>query len=141
MAPASRGFVLALQPVLAWRAITGLGLAWVGGRSALDGTPIPTVQLDAIRHVFALGVVTLAIVTMAQLMLPEFASERIAHPPAVWRGSAFGLALSISALLRGVLPWAGLIDGDARYWAMSVAGLIGLLAVATFGFPSADRAS
>lgn len=132
MAAASRGFVWALQPVLAWLALTGLGLAWAGMRGVIGGGGLGVEELDAIRHVFAIGVVTLAIAAMAQLMLPEFASERLVNPPAPWRGAAFGLALSVAAVLRGVLPWGGL-DGDAEYWAMALGGTIALLAVSAFG--------
>jgi hypothetical protein len=85
-----------------------------------------------VRHVFALGVVTLGIVSMAQLMLPEFASERLVSPPSRWRGPAFGAALSVAVVLRGVLPWAGL-GGEERYWAMATGGVIALAAVAAFG--------
>lgn len=132
MAAASRGFVWALQPALAWLALTGLGLAWAGIGGVIDGGGLGVAELDAIRHVFAVGVVTLAIVAMAQLMLPEFASERLVSPPVPWRGAAFAAALSLAAFLRGVLPWTGL-GGDLEYWAMAVGGAIALLAVAVFG--------
>ena len=72
---------------------------------------------------------TLAIVCMAQLMLPEFASERLVGTPAAWRGAAFGAMLSAAAVLRGLLPLWGL-DGDARWWAMAAAGLLGWVALA-----------
>lgn len=133
MAAASRGFVWALQPALAWLAFTGLALAWAGGRAAFAGSAIGVQELDAIRHVFAVGTVTLAIVAMAQLMLPEFASERLVAPPVPWRGIAFGLPLSVAAVLRGVLPWAG-FGGDHAYWGMALGGTIGLVAVGVFGF-------
>ncbi|MCK9485141.1 MAG: hypothetical protein M0R73_00295 [Dehalococcoidia bacterium] len=133
LAAASRGFVFALQPVLAWLAFTGLALIWAGGRAAVEGNPIGMQELDAVRHVFAVGVITLAIVAMAQLMLPEFASERIVNPPVPWRGAAFGLALSAAAVLRGVLPWAGLA-GDHADWGMALGGGIGIIAVAVFGY-------
>ncbi len=133
MAPSSRGFIWGLQPVLIWLAVVGLGLAWLGGRAVVEGIAPAGVGLDALRHMFALGVVTLAIVTMAQLMLPEFASERITHPAAAWRGAAFGVVLSVAAVLRGVVGWAGIGDGDDRAWAMALAGILAQVAVAVFG--------
>ena len=132
LAPASRGFVWALQPVLAWLLFTGLALILAGARGAMSDGGIDAAEIDAIRHIFALGVVTLAIVAMAQLLLPEFASDRMAHPPAPWRGAAFGVALSMAAVLRGVLPWIGL-HGRGEDWAMATGATIALIAVAVFG--------
>jgi hypothetical protein len=132
MANASRGFIWGLRPVILWLALVGVGLAAAGARGLVNGDALSIAGLDALRHVFTVGVVTLAIVTMAQLILPEFASERISYPPSVWRGPAFGAVLSLAALLRGGLPWAGLLDGDDQYRAMAVAGLLALVAVAAF---------
>lgn len=134
MAPASRNFVWALRPVLLWLGFVGLTLLLAGIRGLAGGDAPSVTGLDAIRHMFTVGVITLAIVAMAQLMLPEFASERIAHPPSQWRGPAFGAALSLAALLRGVLPWADIGDGTEYYRMMAVAGTIALLAVAAFAF-------
>ena len=133
MAEASRGYIWALQPVLFWMALTGVGLLAAGARGLLSGEVPSAAGLDALRHVFTVGVVTLAIVTMAQLILPEFASERITQRPAAWRGAAFGGVLSVAALLRGGLPWADRIHGDDHYRAMAAAGLLALFAVAAFG--------
>lgn len=130
--PASAGFVWAMQPVLIWLAIGGVALIWLGTQSTLTGNTIRLDQLDATRHIFLVGVVTLAILAMAQLMLPEFASERITNPPAVWRGAAFGLALSLAVVFRSLAPLAG-IEGDLRWWFMALAGLITLVATTAFG--------
>ena len=131
LAAASRGFVWALQPVLAWLLFTGIALVLAGARGAMSGG-VGVAEIDAIRHVFALGVVTLAIVAMGQLLLPEFASDRMSHPPAAWRGAAFGVAFSLAAALRGVLPWIG-VHGRGGDWAMAVGATIALVAVAVFG--------
>ncbi len=131
LAASSRGFVWALQPVFAWLVLTGLGLAWIGARSLIGGGRPDVAEVDAVRHVFTVGVVTLAILGMAQLILPEFASERIAHPPAPWRGAAFGVALSVAVVLRGLLPWAGLAEAQ-RFWLMGLGGAIALVATVAF---------
>jgi heme exporter protein D len=133
LAPASRGYIRALQPALAWLAVTGLGLTASAVYALVEGVPVRFSDIDALRHIFALGVVTLLIVAMSQLILPEFASERLVARPWRHRGLAFGVALTVAAVHRGVLPWAGL-EGDARYREMAVGGAIGLASVAAFAF-------
>ncbi len=125
-----RGLALSLMTVLAWLVVTAAGLAWVGGHAALEGT-LAAREVDAVRHVFALGVVSLAIVTMAQVMLPEFASERVLRPPPAWRAAAFAAVLSLAAVLRGGVPLTGL-DADVYYGAMALAGVLALAAVTWF---------
>jgi len=120
-----------MQPVLIWLAVAGVALAWLGIQSTITGNTIRLDQLDATRHIFLVGVVTLAILAMAQLMLPEFASERITNPPAAWRGAVFGLALSFAVALRSLAPLAG-VEGDLRWWLMALAGLITLIATTAF---------
>jgi len=132
LAPASRGYIWALRPVMGWLTVTGGILIWSGTTSLVTSDPASIETLDALRHVFAIGVVTLAIIGMAQLILPEFASERLVGHPAPWRGVAFGSALSIAAALRGLVPLSGL-DGEPRWWLMALAGIIALMAIAVFG--------
>lgn len=131
LAGASRGLAWALRPALLWLALTGLGLTLGAGQAIVDGRPVPFAEADALRHLFALGVVTLAIVAMAQLILPEFASERLVARPSEWRGAVFGATLSAAALLRGLLPWWG-VEGTLRHWLYAVAGALGLAAVGGF---------
>lgn len=130
-APASRGYIWALQPALAWLALTGVALTASAVRALIEGGVPGVAEMDAIRHVFAVGVVTLLIVGMSQLILPEFASERLVAKPSRWRGLAFGLTISAASLLRGVLPWAGM-EAPARFWLMAAGGTLGLAAVAAF---------
>lgn len=130
-APASAGFVWALQPVLLWLALSGIVLLWLAAQALLTGDAPPAARLDAARHIFLVGVVTLAILAMAQLMLPEFASERITNPPARWRGAAFGVALSLAVALRA-FPTLAEVAHDLRWWLMAVAGLITLTATSAF---------
>lgn len=141
LAPASRGLMWGLRPVLASLTVTGALLALGAAQALADGRPVSIVVNDAARHVFLIGVVTLGIVTMAQLILPEFASERFVRQPGGWRGPFFGAALASAAVLRGLLPWAGL-EGSARHWGMAAAGVLALVALAVFAvlFARAHRA-
>jgi len=131
LAAASRRLAWAVHPALLWLAATGVVLIATAATAAAESREPGAVPADALRHLFAVGVVTLAVVGMAQLMLPEFASERLVGSPGGWRGPAFGGALSAAAALRGAVLLAGL-EGDARWWAMAVAGVLGWSAVALF---------
>lgn len=130
-APASSGFAWALQPVLLWLLATGLVLVWLGASAMATGTPARADQVDAARHIFLVGVVTLGIVAMGQLMLPEFASERLTNPPWNGRGPVFGAVISLAVVLRGIAPLAG-IEGELRWWLMAIAGSLTLLATGAF---------
>ena len=131
LARASKGLGWAIHPAVLWLAVTGVLLSGVGLQSLVAHEATDFAKLDAIRYIFGIGAVTLAIVGMAQLILPEFASERLVRRPGNWRGPFFGGALSVAAALRGVVLLAGL-EGDLRWWAMAVAGALGWVAVATF---------
>ncbi len=131
LAPASRGLAWAIHPAVLWLAVTGVALVATAVQALLDGTTVAPLTLDAVRHVFVVGVITLAIFGMAQLILPEFASERLVARPGAWRGPAFGVTVSLAAFLRGVLPLAGL-GGTERWWAMAVAGSLAWGAILVF---------
>ncbi|MEX2375771.1 MAG: hypothetical protein WD942_09350, partial [Dehalococcoidia bacterium] len=131
-AKASKGLAWAIHPAVLWLAATGVLLFGTGLQSMLAREATSFATLDAMRHLFGIGGVTLAIVGMAQLILPEFASERLVRKPGSWRGPFFGAALSVAATLRGVVLLVGL-EGDQRWWAMTVAGILGWIAVAVFG--------
>lgn len=133
LATASKGLAWSIHPALLWLAVTGVLLAATSLRAAVEGEPVSGITLDAVRHVFGVGVVTLAIAGMAQLILPEFASERLVRSPGTWRGPAFGAALSIAAAFRGIVLLAG-VEGTARWWSMAIAGLLGWAAVALLGW-------
>lgn len=130
LAAASKGLAWSIHPAVLWLAVTGVLLVVLAVRSAASREMPATMELDAARHVFGLGTVTLAIAGMAQLVLPEFASERLVRAPGAWRGPFFGITLTLATALRGVGPLAG-VQGDLRWWSMAVAGVLGWIAVAT----------
>jgi hypothetical protein len=130
LAAASKGLAWAIHPALLWLATTGVLLAGTAAVAALHGRALSSGTLDAIRHVFAVGVVTLAIVGMAQLILPEFASERLVRTVGAWRGPFFGVAFSVAALLRGIAPLG--VEGEGHWWLLTVAGVITWVALAAF---------
>lgn len=123
----------ALRATLGALTVTGVLLAATAGAALLEGRAVLVGQVDAVRHVFALGVVTLGVIGMAQLILPEFASERLIRKPSARRGAAFAGALLGAATLRGVIPLFG-VGAPARFWLMSIAGVLALGSVAGFAF-------
>ncbi len=131
-AVASQPLAWPLRATLAMLTLTGLLLCGSGIEALVRGGVISSARLDAIRHIFALGVITQGIVAMAQLILPEFASERFARPPRRWRGVVLAAALTGAVVLRGFVPLAG-VSGDARLWSMAAGGVLGLAAIAAFG--------
>ena len=70
---------------------------------------------------------------MPQLVLPEFASERISGRQSRWRSEAFGAALSAAVILRVGSPYfAADLPDEWAHWAMAVAGTLGLLVALAF---------
>jgi uncharacterized protein involved in response to NO len=133
MRPASRPFALPLQMALAWLTLAGalsVGMAVV---AIASGEAAPAFRLDAIRHILAVGVVLTTIVAMAQLVLPEFASERFAGRQGAWRGIALGGLLALATTLRaGSRWWSDALPAGEVDIAMSVAGMLAMGVMATF---------
>ncbi len=131
-AVASQPLAWPLRATLAMLTLTGLLLAASGVEALARGSVISSVRSDAIRHIFALGVVTQGIIAMAQLILPEFASERLVRPPVRWRSAVLTSTLVVAVVLRGLVPLSG-VGSTAQYWSMAAGGGLGLVAVAAFG--------
>ena len=75
------------------------------------------------------------IVGMAQLILPEFAGERLRRPPAPWRGAAFAAALTAATALRAAARlFDSQLTAQVSYWLMGIAGIIAFGAVIALAF-------
>ena len=91
------------------------------------------VERDAVLHIVTIGVVLMLIIGMAQLLLPQFASERIGGAQSRWRSEAFGVALSAAVILRaGGGYFAPDLPGESAHWALATAGMLGLLSALAF---------
>jgi len=133
--PGSQPFALTLQAAMAWCTIAGLLLIAYSVDALLDSRPVAAAPIDAIRHIVGLGVITMTIVGMAQLILPEFAGERLRRPPAPWRGAAFAGALTLATALRAASRlFAGQLSTEASYWMMGIAGIIAFGAIVMLAF-------
>lgn len=133
MRPASRPFALPLQMALAWLSLACVLSIGLGVASAATQAQPPAFRADAVRHIVAVGVVLTTIVAMAQIVLPEFASERFGGRQAAWRGIALGSLLSLATVLRaGSRWWSDVLPSPVVNAAMSAAGLIAMGVMVTF---------
>ncbi|MEZ4502922.1 MAG: hypothetical protein R3C39_09880 [Dehalococcoidia bacterium] len=119
---ATRPLAVGMRLSMAWCAIVAMLLVVGAVQSDVPEHRV----LDAARHAIGLGVVTTLIVSMAQMLLPEFAAERLVRTAGAWRGSLLAWLLTVAAVLRvGAALFAGNLDEGAS-WAMALAGTIAL---------------
>ncbi len=130
-AAASQPLAWALRGALLSLSLVGLLLLTSGLEAAVTGHAVAVRVTDGARHIFAVGVITLGIVGMAQLILPEFASERLVRQPSRARGPLYAAALLSAMLLRGVVPLASLPD-NVRFTSMLLGGMFAWIAAGVF---------
>ena len=133
MNPAAGRFASILWPATAWLVVAAALNVLFAARALLSAEPPPAIARDAVLHIVTIGVVLMLIVGMAQLMLPEFAAIRIGGRAERWRTRGFGVALSAAVVLRaGGSYFRDDLPGTSAYWAMALAGLLGLLVALAF---------
>ena len=133
--PASRPFALPLQLALAWLTLAGVLMVLLGTTGLATQSLPDAYRVDATRHIVAVGVVLTTIVAMAQLVLPEFASERFDGKQGAWRGILLGALLSVATVLRaGTRWWAEDLPSVWVSIAMAVAGVLAMGVMAAFAF-------
>jgi hypothetical protein len=129
----ARPLAIPLRVALSWLLVAAVYLAVVAIQALLDDEVITFAQLDATRHILAIGVILTLIVGMANLVVPDLALQRVAGRQVFWRAILFSFALSLAVVLRvgdellgGVLSAATLY----RHWAYAAAiGIAVLLAL------------
>jgi uncharacterized protein involved in response to NO len=122
-----------LRLTLAWLIVACAALSWFAVQAVGDESVVTHIEMDAVRHIVALGVVTMAIIGMGHMILPELATERLSAGARARRVYAFGAALSLAVVLRAFDGLAGSpLSNDARNWMLAVSGMIGLAVVAAF---------
>ncbi|MBF6600723.1 MAG: NnrS family protein [Dehalococcoidia bacterium] len=116
-----------------WLLVAAALLAWYAGTALADGGIIDSYEADAVRHTLTVGVVTMMIVGMALLVVPEFAGRRLQHPREGGIVILLLVALNGAVVLR-VWPALRGIDwvASSRYWPMAAAGVLAILAIAGF---------
>lgn len=131
--PAARPAAIFIQAAYGWTAVGGALLVY-SAISALARGGLPAHhQLDAVRHVLAIGTVTMMIIGMAYLLTPAFALPRQKRPQSVREIRLMWSALMLATVLRFLSAWiqdpgfTGL-----RFWLMGSAAAFAWLAIATF---------
>jgi hypothetical protein len=128
--PATQAIGRLPQLALGWLVVAALLTIYFVINAFADGRPLAQAEFDSLRHVVALGVLVIALVGMAHIVLPEFATERLAGRSGARRAWGFGIGLSIVAATRASpgITSAGLPD-TSDYWHMAAAGIFALLIV------------
>ena len=123
VADASQTVFWFVRSAFAWLLVAALVTSWYAVRALLAGALPDTFELDAIRHILTVGVLTMMIIGMAMLIVPEFAGRRLQHPDERWLQRGMLIALNAAAALR---LWPA-IEGvnwlaATRYWPIAASG-------------------
>jgi hypothetical protein len=125
VAAASQAAFWFVRSAYAWLLVAATLSAWYGVRAFVAGGLPDTYELDAIRHVLTIGVLTMMVVGMAMLIVPEFAGRRLQHPDERVLTWVMIAALNAAAALR---LWPA-IEGvnwltSTRYWPIAAAATL-----------------
>ena len=124
-----------VRTAMAWLLVAAALTCWYAVPALADGGFVDQFELDAMRHTTTIGLLTMLIVGMALLIVPEFAGRRLQHPDERWLLIAMLIALNAAVVLRIWLAAHG-IDwlSNTRFWPMAAAGALAEVVVAAFGF-------
>lgn len=133
VAAASQAQFWFARTAMGWLLVTALLLAWYAAGKLNDARVLDQYQVDGVRHLLTLGVVTMMIVGMAMLVVPEFAGRRLQHPGEGVLTWTLFVALNAATALRAwpALEGVGWLNDD-RYWPMAAAGGLAIGVVAVF---------
>lgn len=123
-----------VRSAMVWMLCTAALLAWYAFRGLSDAALPEAHALDAARHALALGVITMMIMGIGMMIIPEFAGRRLQHPKEDALILALVVVMNVAAALR---VWPSL-EGihwltHTRYWPMAISGALATLGLAAFG--------
>jgi hypothetical protein len=135
VARASQAQFRLVQAAAGWMAVAGALMLFYAISDLRDGGAIDQFEMDAVRHTVTVGVVTMMIIGMAMLVVPEFAGRRLQRPGERLLAWVLAIGLSVATALR-VWPATRGIDwlASTRFWPMAAAGIIAIIAVGAFAF-------
>ncbi|NUQ55308.1 MAG: NnrS family protein [Dehalococcoidia bacterium] len=116
-------------------ALAGVLLAWAGANSLISGEFESFAARDAARHALGLGMITMLIIGMAQLVSPVFALERAEARPAGLEDHLAWWSLVAAIVLRVAAGLAyGHMDSEPRMHIAAAAGVLAWLGLGMFAF-------
>ena len=133
VASASQRPFLFVRAACAWLVASSLLLGWYAALAFARAEALDQFEVDAVRHMITVGAVTMMIIGMAMLVVPEFAGRRLQHPREGGVVRSMFVAINLGAALR---VWPA-IEGvgwlsSTRYWPMATAGVLVLAVIAIF---------
>jgi hypothetical protein len=122
-----------VRATFAWMLFAAALSAWFAHRALLDGAFVDSFETDAIRHALTVGVLTMMIIGMAMLVVPEFAGRRLQHQRERWLVLALLAALNVAVALRiwPAIEGVNWLTSD-RYWPVAAAGALAETVVGVF---------
>jgi hypothetical protein len=123
-----------VRAAMAWLLVAAALTLWYAVPAFGDGKFVDQFEMDAVRHTITLGLLTMLIIGMAMLIVPEFAGRRLQHPDERWIVLGMLVALNLAVVLRVWPPTLG-VDWvqNSRFWPMAIAGGLAVAVVVAFG--------
>lgn len=113
--------------------VAGIFLAWAGLDTLIRGEYAAFALRDAARHAFGVGLITMLILGMAQLVAPVFALSRAeSRPPALWERAIFWLLVASVVLRVAGALLDGHMDEVQRLHLVSTSGALAWIALVLF---------
>jgi hypothetical protein len=133
--PASQPHLWLVRSAVVWMVVAGVLSIYFGSRAFSGATILSQFEVDGVRHAIGLGVVTMLIMGMAMMIVPEFAGQR------QFGRSQAPLSVSLAALLNAatflrVAPAVAGFDwsNEVRDWSMAIAGGLAQAAILVFAW-------
>ena len=134
VAAASQAQFLFVRAAMCWMLFAAGLTLWYATRGFVDASYVDQFQLDAIRHTLTIGVLTMMIIGIGMLIVPEFAGRRLQHRNEQALVVAMLIALNAAVALR---IWPAIEGVDwlthTRYWPMTASGIAVETVVVVFG--------
>jgi hypothetical protein len=123
VAAASQTQLRFVRAAMAWLLAGAALTLWYAIPAFTDGRFVDQFEMDAIRHMLTSGLLTMLIMGMALMIVPEFAGRRLQHPGERWPIIGMLVALNVAVILR-VWPASEGVDWieSTRFWPMAAAG-------------------
>ncbi len=111
----------------------GILLVFAGLHTVTEGATASTALRDAARHAFGLGLITMLILGMAQLIAPVFAMSRAeAREPSLGERLPFWLLVGAVFIRVGAAVFRDQLDNDLFWHTLALAGTMAWLALVLF---------